>query len=98
MNVAIKPENLVSRGVLVGRVSLITGSTSGIGLGVARALAAAGAEIVLNGFGRPEDISAAQTQIEREFRVRTLYVGADMSKPGEIADLMAKALKEFGRL
>ena len=68
---------------LNGKVALVTGSTSGIGLGVARALAAAGAEIVLNGFGRPEDIGAAQAQIEQEFRVRTLYLGADMSKPGE---------------
>jgi 3-hydroxybutyrate dehydrogenase len=83
---------------LNGKVALVTGSTSGIGLGVARALAAAGAEIVLNGFGRPEDISVAQAQIEQEFRVRTLYLGADMSKPGEIADLMAKAFDGFGRL
>jgi 3-hydroxybutyrate dehydrogenase len=76
----------------------VTGSTSGIGLGVARALAEAGAEIVLNGLSRAEDISAAQAQIEREFGVRTLYLGADMSKPGEIADLMAKAFDGFGRL
>jgi 3-hydroxybutyrate dehydrogenase len=83
---------------LAGKVALVTGSTSGIGLGVARALAAAGAEIVLNGFGRPEDISATQAQIEQEFRVRALYLGADMSKPVEIADLVAKTFDEFGRL
>jgi 3-hydroxybutyrate dehydrogenase len=83
---------------LNGKVALVTGSTSGIGLGVARALAAAGAEIVLNGFGRPEDISLAQAKIEQEFRVRTLYLGADMSKPGEIAELTGKAFDRFGRL
>ena len=54
MNIAIKPENLASREALAGKVSLVTGSTSGIGLGIARALAAAGSEIVLNGFGKPE--------------------------------------------
>jgi 3-hydroxybutyrate dehydrogenase len=53
MNIAVKPENINSR-ELAGKVSLVTGSTSGIGLGIARALAAAGSEIVLNGFGKPE--------------------------------------------
>jgi 3-hydroxybutyrate dehydrogenase len=83
---------------LIGKVALVTGSTSGIGLGVARALAAAGAEIVLNGFGRPEDLHAAQNRIEQEFRVRTLYHGADMSRPGEIAEMVAKTVDTFGRL
>ena len=54
MNIAVKPENINSREALAGRVSLVTGSTSGIGLGIGRALAAAGSEIVLNGFGKPE--------------------------------------------
>jgi len=53
MNIAVKPENINSR-ELAGKVSLVTGSTSGIGSGIARALAAAGSEIVLNGFGKPE--------------------------------------------
>ena len=51
MNVAIKPEKIAAREALAGKVSLVTGSTSGIGLGIARALAAAGSQIVLNGFG-----------------------------------------------
>jgi 3-hydroxybutyrate dehydrogenase len=54
MNIAVKPENINSREALAGKVSLVTGSTSGIGLGIARALAAAGSEIVLNGFGKLE--------------------------------------------
>jgi 3-hydroxybutyrate dehydrogenase len=83
---------------LDGKVALVTGSTSGIGLGVARALAAAGAEIVLNGFGRPEEIAVAREEIEHDFSVRTLHVGADMSKPGEIADLMKTTLDGFGRI
>ena len=93
-------EVLVARSspTLAGKVALVTGSTSGIGLGVARALAAAGAEIVLNGFGRPEDISVAKAQIEQDYRVRAIYLGADMSKPSEIADVVAKTFDGFGRL
>ena len=83
---------------LEGKVALVTGSTSGIGLGVARALAGAGAQIVLNGFGKPEDIAAARETIESQFGVRAVYLGADMSKPGDIAELMANLLAQFGRL
>jgi 3-hydroxybutyrate dehydrogenase len=98
MNIEVMERIGASAPALGGKVALVTGSTSGIGLGVARALAAAGAEIVLNGFGRPEDIGAAQARIEQEFRVKTLYHGADMSKPGEIAGMIEKALDGFGRL
>jgi 3-hydroxybutyrate dehydrogenase len=63
MNIAIKSENMVSGGALASKVSLVTGSTSGIGLGIARALAAAGSEIVLNGFGKPEEVADAQAKI-----------------------------------
>jgi 3-hydroxybutyrate dehydrogenase len=83
---------------LEGKVALVTGSTSGIGLGVACALAKAGAQIVLNGFGKPEDIAAARETIENEFGVRAVHLAADMSKPAEIAGLMANALDQFRRL
>ena len=76
----------------------MTGSTSGIGLGIARTLANAGAQIVLNGFGKPQDIAAARAEIESEFGVSAVHFGADMSMPAEIAELMAKALERFGRL
>ena len=83
---------------LEGRVSLVTGSTSGIGLGVARALAAAGSAIVLNGFGRPEDIAEVQAKIVSDFGVRARYSPADMSKATPIADMIAMTLDTFGRL
>ncbi len=83
--------------MLKGRTALITGSTSGIGLAIARALAGDGANIVLNGFGDAATIAG----IERELQgrgVRTLYHGADMSKPAEIADMIGKAEAAFGRV
>ena len=55
-------------------MSLVTGSTSGIGLGIARALAAAGSEIVLNGFGKPEEVADVQAKIAAEFKVRVSYL------------------------
>ena len=62
---------------LEGKVSLVTGSTSGIGLGIARALAAAGSSVVLNGFGKPEDIAETQAKIVSEFDVKIRYSPAD---------------------
>jgi 3-hydroxybutyrate dehydrogenase len=83
---------------LNGKVALVTGSTSGIGLGVARALAAAGAHVALNGFGPPDEIAEEQRQIEKKFRTRAIYFGADMSKPAEIAGMIEKALSSLGSL
>ena len=83
---------------LEGRVSLVTGSTSGIGLGIARALATAGSAMMLNGFGNPEDIAEVQAKIISEFGVKVRYSPADMSKAPSIADMIATALDTFGRL
>ena len=83
---------------LEGKVSLVTGSTSGIGLGIARALAAAGSAVVLNGFGRPEDIAEAQARIVSDFGVKARYSPADMSKVAPIAEMIAMALDNFGRI
>src|SRR5262245_7495303 len=80
------------------KVALITGSTSGIGLGIARALAGAGAAVVLNGFGKPEEIDATQAAISRDFRVPVAYSDADMSKPDSIAAMVEMTLGKFGRL
>ena len=80
--------------MLNGKTALVTGSTSGIGLGIARSLARQGAHIVLNGFG---DVEAAQAEL-REFNVKVNYHGADMSKPAEIEDLMKQASAQWGGL
>jgi 3-hydroxybutyrate dehydrogenase len=81
---------------LKGRVALVTGSTSGIGLGIARALAAEGADIALNGFGDAAAIEAIRQSIEGEFGVRARYFGADMQKPAEIGPMVASAGQALG--
>jgi 3-hydroxybutyrate dehydrogenase len=98
MNIAMtEPKSAVSSS-LKGKVSLITGSTSGIGLGIARALASAGSDVVLNGFGKPEEIEAARESVAKDYGVRVDYSGADMSKPDSIAEMIETTLRRFGRL
>jgi 3-hydroxybutyrate dehydrogenase len=83
---------------LKGQVAVVTGSTSGIGQAMAIALAEQGVSVVLNGFGDPAKIEAERAGIEARTGVAVRYHGADMSKPAEIADLIAYAKKELGRL
>ena len=82
--------------MLSGKTALVTGSTSGIGLGIARSLAAQGANIVFNGFGDASQIEALYTGIAREFDVKTAYHGADMSRPDQIEAMMGSAAGQFG--
>jgi 3-hydroxybutyrate dehydrogenase len=84
--------------MLKGKTALITGSTSGIGLGYARALAAQGANITMNGFGEKDAIEKECVGIEKEFGVRAFYSPADMTKPDEIADMVHATEKTFGSL
>ena len=97
MNIAIKSETISARKSLIGRVSLVTGSTSGIGLGIASALAAAGSDIVLNGFGKPDMIADVQSQIAA-LNVRVFHSAADMSNPEAIREMIDTTLASFGRL
>ena len=84
--------------MLTGKTSLVTGSTSGIGLGIAQALAAQGANIILNGFGETEGPIAAVRQAAGQRAIQVEYHGADMSKADEIAAMMAFAAERFGRV
>lgn len=81
---------------LAKRNAVVTGSTSGIGLAIARALAKEGANVVINGFGAAADIEKERAAIESEFGVTAIYDPADMSKPEEIAAFIANAETKLG--
>jgi 3-hydroxybutyrate dehydrogenase len=84
--------------MLKGKTALVTGSTSGIGLGYARALAAEGANVTINGFGDAAAIEKERAGIEKDFGVKAAYSPADMTKPAEIAGMVQTAEKTFGAL
>jgi len=84
--------------MLKGKSALVTGSTSGIGLAIARAMAAQGANVTINGFGDKAAIEKERSGIEKEFGVKAVYSPADMTKPAEIADMVKTAEKTFGSL
>jgi 3-hydroxybutyrate dehydrogenase len=77
---------------------VVTGSTSGIGLGIARAFATEGANVTLNGFGAPEAIEQQRRSIEESFGVTVAYSGADVTRPDEVADMISDAEKSFGAI
>jgi 3-hydroxybutyrate dehydrogenase len=81
---------------LKGKSAIVTGSTSGIGQAIAEALAAEGCNVMLNGFGDQAAIARLCEEIARKNGVKVDYNGADMSKPAQIADLVAKTQASFG--
>ena len=81
---------------LAGHHAVVTGSTSGIGLAIARALAREGADVMINGFGDPKAIEEERAGIEREFKVRCVYNGADMAKGDEVEAMIRDAAAKLG--
>lgn len=84
--------------MLNGKVAIVTGSTSGIGLGTARALAAAGADVMLNGFGERDVVESLRAGIARDFGVRVEHHGGDLSREEGVAALIDDTLAAWGRI
>lgn len=87
---------LKGKAALLGKCALVTGSTSGIGLGIARALAAQGADVMINGLGEADAIEKERAGLERDFGVRAFYHGADMTQPDQIAAMVGEAEARLG--
>jgi 3-hydroxybutyrate dehydrogenase len=83
---------------LKGKSAIVTGSTSGIGLGIARALAEAGSNIMFNGFGSSSGLDVTRAEFEKYFKIATAYSGADMSEPDDIAEMIDAARTAFGQI
>jgi 3-hydroxybutyrate dehydrogenase len=98
MNIPVKPQTSSAQRALDGKVALVTGSTSGIGLGIVRALAAAGAGVVLNGLGSAVEIGRTREQIAAELGVKASFSPADMTRPKSIDEMIAATVAQFGRL
>ena len=99
MNVSVSTDRRplpFAPGLLKGKSAVVTGSTSGIGLGIAEALAAAGADVLLNGFGQPAEIDRVRRSLAEAHGVRVSYSAADMSKAAEIDDMIAQATRDLG--
>ncbi|MCI1835593.1 MAG: 3-hydroxybutyrate dehydrogenase [Achromobacter ruhlandii] len=84
--------------MLKGKVAVVTGSTSGIGLGIATALAAQGADIVLNGFGDAAEIEKVRAGLAAQHGIKVLYDGADLSKGEAVRGLVDNAVRQMGRI
>jgi 3-hydroxybutyrate dehydrogenase len=84
--------------MLKGKSAIVTGSTSGIGLGIARALAGAGCNVMLNGFGDASAIEQERTKLASDFGVKAALNPADLSKPTEVAQMIEVTSREFGQV
>ena len=84
--------------ILNDKAAIVTGSTSGIGLGIARALAGAGCDVMLNGFGEASAIESERAQIAKDFGVRAAFNSSDLAKPAEIRQMVEAATREFGKI
>ncbi|RIA55965.1 3-hydroxybutyrate dehydrogenase [Dichotomicrobium thermohalophilum] len=84
--------------MLKGKSAVVTGSTSGIGLGMAEALAGAGVNVMLNGLGDPDEIEKTRAELDGKYDAKVLFHGADMTKPDQIEDMIETARREFGQI
>src|SRR3954447_6680420 len=84
--------------MLKQKSAIVTGSTSGIGLGIAHAFAAEGADVMLNGFGNADEIEATRAEMERRYAVKARYSAADMSRPEQIRAMASAAESAFGKV
>jgi 3-hydroxybutyrate dehydrogenase len=91
-------EETPPRKSLKGKVAIVTGSTSGIGLGIAQCLAAEGADVLLNGFGDAGEITRVRTNLAAKHSVRVSYSNADLSKPAAVSEMVQQATGELGRV
>jgi 3-hydroxybutyrate dehydrogenase len=91
-------DTVPGRRPLEGKTAIVTGSTSGIGLGIANTLASRGAAVVLNGFGNDGEIEAVRVELSRDHDVEVAYDNADMSKPDMIARMAERAVARFGQV
>jgi 3-hydroxybutyrate dehydrogenase len=99
MDVIVKSsEHTAARMDFSGLAAVVTGSTSGIGLGIARVFADLGMDVMLNGFGDAATIETTRAAIEDDFRVKVLFSAADVSKPVDIARMVADAEDAFGKV
>src|SRR5215470_10328378 len=83
---------------LKGKTALITGSTSGIGLGIAQGFGAEGTNLIINGFGDASEIEGLRRRLEKQFDVVVAYDGADMSQPGQIEAMVQRGIERFGSI
>src|SRR5437879_13756893 len=97
MNIQLKAQGAADLRPLAGKASLVTGSTSGIGLGIARALAEAGSAVVLNGFGIAAEIAKTRDQIAADFGVQVSSSAADMTSSDGIDETIAATVPRHGR-
>ncbi len=98
MNAMTMNREMSVGGALAGKTALVTGSTSGIGLGIARAFAMAGANVVLNGFGDAAEIESTRMSLSKDTGVRVVYDGANLAKPVETVAMIERTDRTLGQL
>lgn len=98
MQVTEVMERVTPNASLRGKSAIVTGSTSGIGLGIARAVAMAGANVMFNGFGSSSEIDLLRQELERRYRIKTAFSSADMSNEDEISRMIEASRTAFGQV